>query len=164
MIKFRNMTAVFIIYEGKMLMLNRKGSRLADVNGTWVGIGGHMEPVEIDDPEAAALREVYEEIGIRSDELENMKLRYVTLRLKDGEIRQNHYYFAELAEGASVPETCTEGILEWVPIEDVIQRDMPYSAKYMMQHYMKTGRYDEKLYVGAAQKGCVTFTELERLQ
>ena len=163
MITFRNMTAVFIVYEGKMLLLNRKGSRLADVNGTWVGIGGHMEPEEIDDPHTAALREVYEEIGLKENDLINMKLRYVTLRLKDDEIRQNHYYFAEIAEGASLPESCTEGTLEWVPIAEVTKRKMPWSAQYMMQHYMDIGRYDEELYAGAAQEQGVIFTKMDKL-
>lgn len=162
MIQLRNMTSVFITYHGKMLLLCRQGSRLKDVNGTWVGIGGHMEPAEIDNPQAAALREVEEEIGIKSEDLENLTLRYITHRLKDQEIRINHYYYAELREGAALPTSCTEGILEWVPIEEVLMRTMPLSAGYMMQHYMNTGRYTDRIYISATREDGVTFAELEK--
>ena len=37
---------------------------------------------------------------------------------------------------------------------------MPYSAKYMMEHYLSIGRENDKVYVGVADGAGVVFTEL----
>ena len=48
--KLRNMTAVYIFREGKLLMLYRVGSRV--VAPSWCGVGGHFEQAELNDPRA----------------------------------------------------------------------------------------------------------------
>ena len=58
---------------------------------------------------------------MRECDLKNLKLRYITLRNKNGEIRQNYYFFAELAEGAKIEKECNERILEWVSVNEVCQ-------------------------------------------
>ncbi len=105
--KLRNMTAVYISRGEEMLMLYRIGSRV--VEPSWVGIGGHFEPEELNDPKACMIRELSEEIGLAEEDLEGLQLRYVTLRLKKGEIRQNYYYFAKLREGAALTMESDEG-------------------------------------------------------
>ena len=37
-----------------------------------------------------------EELGIKEDDIEGLKLKYITLRFTKGEIRQNYYFFAYL--------------------------------------------------------------------
>lgn len=93
-IKLRNMTSIYISCGTKILLLYRIGSRV--VPPSWCGIGGHFEPDELNDPRTCVLRELEEETGLTEKDLKNISLRYVTLKLKDGEIRQNYYYFAEL--------------------------------------------------------------------
>ena len=44
--KLRNMTAVYLFREGKLLMLYRVGSRV--VAPSWCGVGGHFEHAIID--------------------------------------------------------------------------------------------------------------------
>ncbi len=51
-----------------------------------------------------------EETGLAPDALENLELRYVSLRNTKGELRQNYYYFAALKEGFEVYNS-TEGRL-----------------------------------------------------
>ena len=98
--KLRNMTAVYLFREGKLLMLYRVGSRV--VAPSWCGVGGHFEQAELNDPRACALRELREETGLTEESLEELRLRYITLRMKNGEIRQNYYFFAGLKPGAAV--------------------------------------------------------------
>ena len=77
--KLRSMTSLYITKGNKMLLLYRQGSRV--VNDVWVGsAGGHFEEYELNDARACVLRELWEELGITDKEIENLKLRYVTLR------------------------------------------------------------------------------------
>ena len=157
--KLRNMTAIYISQNEKMLLLYRVGSRV--VVPSWCGVGGHFEKDELNDAKAAVLREMNEEIGLSEDDLVNIKMRYITLRNKNGEIRQNYYFFADLKENAVLKTDCDEGKLEWVEYESVLKREMPYTAKQMLEHYMSTGRFDEKLYGGVSTPESAVFTEME---
>ncbi len=160
--KLRNMTALYLVSEDKMLLLYRIGSRVLSTP-CWCGIGGHFEKEELNDARAALLREVSEEIGLAEKDLEDLRLRYITLRQKEGEIRQNYYFFARLATGTVVQDTCDEGVLEWVPLTEVCGKDMPYSAGYVIRHYLETGRRDETLYCGVADRQGVQFVALEEV-
>lgn len=106
------------------------------------------------------MRELFEETGLREENLRNMKLRYVTLRLKNGEIRQNYYFFADLKDESDTALTSCEGQLAWVPFEEILKKKMPLTAKQMLTHYMQTGRFDEKLYCGVTCEEHMVFTEL----
>lgn len=90
--KLRNMTSIYLSCNNKMLLLYRIGSRV--VAPSWCGIGGHFEDFELNDARACVLRELDEEMNISETDLENISLRYVTLRLRKGEIFQNYYFFA----------------------------------------------------------------------
>ncbi len=158
--KLRNMVSLYLMAGDRMLLLYRIGSRVVK-SPCWCGIGGHFEKEELNDARAALLREVSEEIGLAERDLEDLRLRYVTLRRKDGEIRQNYYFFARLAAGTAVRESCDEGVLEWVPLDEVCGRDMPYTAGYVVRHYLETGRQEEALYCGVADKQGVRFAALE---
>ena len=164
--KLRNMTALYVTdrtdeENPRMLMLYRIGSKVVDPS--WCGIGGHFEPEEVNDARACVLREAREEIGLTEDVLENLRMRYIALRQKNGEIRHNYYFFADLKPGAEVNLTCDEGIPKWVDYREVCGLNMPYSAKYALEHYMETGRHTENVYVGAAYTGGMTFAMLEEI-
>ena len=146
----------------EMLLLYRIGSRV--VAPSWCGIGGHFEAPELNDARAAALRELEEEIHLTEDSLKQLQLRYVTMRLKNGEIRQNYYFFAELKDGVLVDLRCDEGICEWVPYEDVMKRKMPYTAKFVVEHYLEKGRENADLYAGIAHPGGVLFQVMEEFE
>ena len=143
--KLRNMTSVYLTGEKGILCLYRIGSRVA--NNKYIGsAGGHFEEAELNDAKACALREMQEELGLTENDVENLKLRYITLRLKNGEIRQNYYFFGRLK--TQRPLESTEGNLHWFSYEEAQNLQMPASAKHMMLHYLKTGRFDDNLYAG----------------
>lgn len=157
--KLRNMTAIYITRGDEMLMLYRIGSRVVDPS--WCGIGGHFEESELNDPFGCVLRELEEETPIRREMLENMKFKYVTLRLKKGEVRQNYYYFASLKDDVDISLDSDEGRLQWVPLSQVLEKDMPLTAKFMLEHYMAVGRFDDDLYSGVTTEDHMVFTKLE---
>lgn len=157
--KLRNMTAIYITRQEKMLMLYRVGSRVVDPS--WCGIGGHFEESELNDPFSCVLRELEEETPIERSMLEDLTFKYVTLRLKKGEIRQNYYYFASLKDDVNLDMISDEGRLCWVPLDEVMEKEMPLTAKFMLQHYLEVGRFDDKLYSGTTLEDKMVFTELK---
>ena len=62
--KLRNMTAIYLTQNGKMLMLYRVGSRV--VSPSWCGIGGHFEKDELND--AKATKEALEDAKLEITE------------------------------------------------------------------------------------------------
>ena len=93
--RLRCMTGIYLTYQGEYYLLYRQGSSV--ISDSYTGTaGGHFEPSELNDARACVLRELREETGLTEDDIQGLKLRYVTQRLKNGEIRQNYYFFAEL--------------------------------------------------------------------
>lgn len=159
--KLRNMTSVYFVREDAVLCLYRIGSRVA--NHRYIGsAGGHFEKDELNEPRMCILREIREELGLTENDFENLTLRYITHRLKDGEIRQNYYYFANLKENVQL--SSTEGTLRWVPLEEIPQLHMPVSAKHMICHYLQTGKYTDTLYAGITQEAGTAFVPMEEFE
>ena len=157
-IKLRKMTSLYLMIGEKILFLYRIGSKV--IKDSYTGAaGGHFEKEELNDPTACVLRELYEETGLTENDIENLALRYITIRMKNSEIRQNYYLFADLKD-PDIEITSNEGNLEWADFNKALLFDMPYSSKYVVEHYIKTGRSTSSLYCGIAQENGVSFTEL----
>lgn len=157
--KLRPMTAVYILSGEKLLLLYRVGSRV--VEPSFCGVGGHFEKDELGDARACVLREMREEIGLGEEDLMDMRMRYVTLRLKNGEVRQNYYFFAELKPGVEIQGACGEGRLEWADMRTALERKMPHTAWYMVEHYLREGRHTDLLYGGVTTETGVAFTPMQ---
>lgn len=157
--KLRNMTSVYITNADKMLLLFRqRGSVVSDV---WVGsAGGHFESFEINDARACVLRELKEELGLEETALKNLALRYITLRRTKGEIRQNYYFFAELNDGVNECLTSNEGICKWFAYSELAALDMPFSAGYVLKHYLSAGCKTDDVYGGVSDGETVVFTKM----
>lgn len=159
--KLRNMTSVYLTGERGILCLYRIGSRVA--NNLYVGsAGGHFEQDELNDAKQCVLREMREELGLSETDVEDMKLRYITLRLKNNEIRQNYYFFGKLL--SEKPLESSEGILKWFTYEEAAHLQMPASAKKMMLHYLQVGRFDDNLYAGITEAGETRFVALKEFE
>lgn len=153
-VKLRNMTSVYLTGEKGILCLYRIGSRV--VSNRYIGsAGGHFEPAELNDPRACVLREMGEELGLTEADVEGLTLRYITHRLMGGEIRQNYYFFGKLKEDREL--SSTEGTLRWVQDAEFPGLPMPVSAKHMILHYLKEGRYTDHIYCGVTEENGTRF-------
>ncbi len=119
-----------------------------------------FEEFELNDAKACVLREMNEELGLCEDNIRNLSLRYVTLRRTKGEIRQNYYFFAILNEEVSDDLVSNEGELKWFSLKQLDELEMPYTARYVMNHYCSIGQYSDKIYTGVANENEVIFLEL----
>ena len=157
--KLRNMASVYLIQGSRILLLYRQGNSI--VKNMWIGsAGGHFEKNELNDAKACVLRELYEELAVDEPSLMNLKLRYVTLRNTSDELRINYYYFADLDTSHTSYLPSTEGITKWYSLNEVTSLPMPFTARYMIDHYIAVGQYDDALYGGIANESGVVFTKL----
>ena len=158
--KLRNMTSIYITNKSKnkMLLLYRQGGRV--VNNVWVAsAGGHFEECELNDAKACVLRELEEELGLGESDIDNLSLRYITLRRANGEIRQNYFFFAELKD-VSKELASDEGTIRWFHFSELSELEMPFSAKFVIEHYLKIGHKTEDLYGGVADGEKVAFVKM----
>lgn len=144
-------TTVYIIKDGKVLLMNQTKQHTV-VDNYYIGIGGktpiktylneNKEKVRHDitvssmlsgkfeiqeSMENLAIREVKEEIGLRlnKDKLQDIGITEVRLlNQKTNEIWyiKNYIYYADGTEG-EITE-CDEGILEFIPIEEIKTKQM----------------------------------------
>lgn len=161
--KLRNMTSVYILNGDKVLLIKRVGSSLFS-KPIWCGIGGHFEEGELNKPHECCLRELYEETNIKRDDLGNLNLKYITLRRKNDEIRQQYIFFAELKnENISLP-LCDEGELHWIRTDDIFTLPMSITNEKCLRHYFEHGKHDGFVYNAAVSTEnnipCVNFSVL----
>ena len=153
------MASVYIRRNDQILLLYRQGHSI--VNNLWIGsAGGHFEKDEINNAKDCILRELYEELSLTEKSLKNLTLRYITLRYTDNEIRQNYYFFADLTDDSLDTPISNEGITQWHCIDEINHLPMPISAKQMIEHYIRTGQYDDSLYAGISSDNLVHFFKL----
>lgn len=155
----RNMASVYLRNGDQILLLFRQGSSI--VNNMWIGsAGGHFERDELNNAQDCVLRELQEELGLTADAIQNLSLRYITLRYTDTEIRQNYYFFAELISDKKTELHSTEGITRWYCLNELADLEMPFTALHMIDHYLKTGQFNDELYGGLATSDHVIFEKL----
>lgn len=145
----RNLCAAYLFREDQVLLLKRAENRKI-LPGYFSGVGGHLEPEEINAPETALYREILEETGITKEEITSLSLRYIVIRKIGQEIRQSYLYFGDTT--ATTFKNSAEGSLFWVP-----KKDMPafkHSASYrrVLEHYLAVGQYNSYLYLSVVQE------------
>ena len=78
--------AIYIFNGDEILLIHRIGSRVF-TGSLWAGIGGHFENEELNDPTACVLRELSEETGLIKNDICDLQLKYITIRMATDEIR-----------------------------------------------------------------------------
>jgi 8-oxo-dGTP diphosphatase len=144
----RMMTGAYLINENKVLMMKRSQDRSLAPN-LWTGIGGHIEDNEHNAPQDACLREIYEETGITSTEIERLRLCYILFRRDEAEIRQHFIYFGHSSKVDLI--NSDEGDLHWIDVSDIPNLEMPLTVKYMFKHYLDN-QNGEEVFVGTVNK------------
>ena len=115
-----NITTECYIRRGDEILFIHKGGK--DMNsGKFLGIGGHLEKGE--SPTECIIREIYEETGIKKEELSNLHMRAVITFVNSVyEDEYIHLYEAEyIGNDDPVQRYCDEGELKWVRKTDVYQ-------------------------------------------
>ena len=111
----KNTTLCYIRQDEKYLMLHRVKKKDDYNEGKWIGIGGKF--LEGESPEECLLREVQEETGLR---LTSYCLRgIVTFVSAKWETEYMYLYTADGFTGQM--HDCDEGVLVWVPFNEVPQ-------------------------------------------
>jgi 8-oxo-dGTP diphosphatase len=84
----------------------------------WTGIGGRVEPEELDDLHGSALREVLEETALEPDQITNFVLRRALLQQRpEHPITVLLYFTGEIDTTAT--STTEEGTLHWLSEEEI---------------------------------------------
>ncbi|MFJ8267066.1 NUDIX hydrolase [Peribacillus asahii] len=108
-------TVCFVKKENKMLLLNREK---APIMGVWNGVGGKIEKGE--SPDEGALREVFEETGIRVQGY--FSKGTVTWETSNDELDGIYVYLYEVDNVLTdeTPKKTREGILDWKSIDWIL--------------------------------------------
>jgi 8-oxo-dGTP diphosphatase len=104
------------------------------------------------DPAACALRELWEETGLTPDDIDNLRLRYITTRLAGDEIRQQYIFFATLRTKKPQLTPCGAGQLHWIPITELFNRRMGLSNTQCLTHYLSREPDDTVYHCAATEE------------
>ena len=123
----KNTTLIYLEKDHKYLMMYRTRKENDPNAGKWIGIGGKIE--ECETPEECALRETYEETGIR---LGSVSFRGIVFFINTKYETEYMYLYTSSdismsgTDGASpavsddIPlADCDEGELRWIDMEEV---------------------------------------------
>ena len=106
-------TLCYLERDGCYLMLHRIRKAHDENHDKWIGVGGKLEDRE--SPEDCARREVLEETGLTLTDWRYCGL--ITFVSDRWETEYMHLFHATGFTGAL--RDCDEGVLEWVPVEQV---------------------------------------------
>ena len=106
-------TLCYLEQDGCYLMLHRVRKAHDENHDKWIGVGGKFEDRE--SPEDCARREVLEETGLTLTDWRYCGI--ITFVSDQWETEYMHLFHATGFTGAL--RDCDEGVLEWVPIEQV---------------------------------------------
>ena len=134
MMEIRQMVTAFLFHEENILMIKKKASKLHDFE-FWSGLGGHIEADEFHFPKRACEREIYEEAGITAQDITELSLRYLLLRIKGNEIRQQFVYFGRVKSGQV--RASEEGEIDWVHRDKVGELHLSRIIRLMLAHYFE---------------------------
>ncbi|MBS4220299.1 NUDIX domain-containing protein [Bacillus sp. FJAT-49711] len=138
------MATAFLINEGSVLMMKKEKSKIFNF-AFWGGIGGHIEPNELNSPMEASFREIKEETGFKIDDIDNFRQKYILLEKNSGEIRQQYVYFGETKHRNFIPSD--EGELYWIPKNEISSLYTSKIINLTIKHYLNNNDIDD-VFVG----------------
>lgn len=143
----RNMSTIYLFNSQHEVLLMKRSEKKQFAPGIWAGIGGHFEKEELNSPEQCLIRELYEETGIKREDIVDFSLKYITIRKKGDEIRQQYIFFAKILDDNQPIKECDEGVMKWIEIDKLFDRELSYTNECCLHHYFKTGKVAERIYV-----------------
>lgn len=112
------LATICYIDNGREFLLLHRNKKPKDVHaGKWIGVGGKMEQGE--SPEDCAKREILEETGLQATDMRMVGV--ITFpEFTPGNDWYTYVFRVTGFEGQLVD--CSEGTLEWVPYEEVLDK------------------------------------------
>lgn len=117
----------------------RVGTRIFK-GSLWAGIGGHFEKDELNELTNCVLRELFEETGITINDINNLKLKYITTRMANDEIRHQYIYFADLSNKSVNISSCDEGEISWIEMNEILGLKMSFTNGECLKHYLNIAK------------------------
>ena len=107
----RNTTLCYLERDGSLLMLFRNKKAVDENHGKWIGVGGKFEEGET--PEECAVREVYEETGLK---VGSLRLRGIITFVMQPLTTEYMFLYTcdDFSAELSYPDRCPQGIPRWV--------------------------------------------------
>jgi len=126
--------AVIVILKSddRFLLLKRKKSPNKD---KYTPVGGKIDPFE--SPYKAAIRESYEETGIKVTDL-----KYCGLMVESSPTKYNWICFVYLSEIEYIlPPECNEGELHWIPLTSLSEIPTPTTDRFIYEYVAKSKNF-----------------------
>ena len=127
-------TLCYLEKDGCWLMLHRIRKKQDLNEGKWIGVGGKLE--ERESPEDCARREIREETGL---EVRELCFRAVITFLSDRWEDEQMYLFTS-SDFYGELKDCDEGVLEWVPVEKVMNLPSWEGDRIFLEKLMRGDR------------------------
>ena len=124
----KNTTLCYIEKDGKYLMLHRTKKENDENKDKWIGIGGKLE--EGESPEEAAVREAYEETGLRL--FSPVYRGIVTFVSEKWGTEYMHLFTCDSFEG-DIKENCDEGELLWIDKKELLSCNLWEGDKIFLE-------------------------------
>jgi 8-oxo-dGTP diphosphatase len=135
-------TVVVLFHAGRLLLLKRAPWK-AFAPDRWTGIGGRVEPGELDDLEDAARRELFEEADLRPEEISALTLRRTLTMDRPMEGLLCLLYFTGETKTDRVP-TSNEGTLHWIELGDLAGLDVIENSAPVLPRLVEDVRQHRK--------------------
>jgi 8-oxo-dGTP diphosphatase len=124
-------TMILLRNRDRFLLLRRSPHKQF-APGRWTGIGGRVEPHELQTLDAAALREIKEETGITPGRIRLLVLRRALMQQRPGHPLTVLLYYTGNVTGPEVVES-PEGELHWLAREDLEDLDIIENTAAVIQ-------------------------------